>query len=274
MKKINLKALVAATTKPRIKAEGNVITLYGTVGSWWDEMDCSTVVEAIDNIEGDITVRLNSPGGDVFDGMTIMNALKAHKGKVTVVVEGLAASAASYIAVGAADELRMMEGSMLMIHNALSIFIGNASEMRKEADLLDKISDNIARIYANRSGKSLEEVKAAMDNETWFTAQEAKDFGFNVITEDGEAKIENFALLQNYNHVPSIFNEKDSNVSSDKRDLEYILRCNGYSRNDARAIVSKVYAADQCDAEQVDSGMLERLSETISKRGLILKGGR
>jgi ATP-dependent Clp protease protease subunit len=272
MDKINIKALVA--TKPHIKAEGNVITLYGIVGSWLDEMDCKTVVDAINGIEGDITVRLNSPGGDVFDGMTIMNALKTHNGKVTVIVEGLAASAASYIAVGAADELRMMEGSMLMIHNALSIVVGNASDLRKEADLLEKISGNIASIYADRSGKSLEEIKTAMDNETWFTAQEAKDFGFKVVMEDGEAKIENFALLQTYNHVPKVFNEKSPKVSSDKRDLEYILRCNGYSRNDARAIVSKVYAADQCDAEQVDSEMLDRLSETISKRGLILKGGR
>src|SRR5574343_647063 len=106
--RLKLKSL--ARQKSEMKAQGNELMLYGAIGSYFDEIDGKRTVEQINAMTGDITVRVNSPGGDVFDGIAIMNALKAHgekKGKVTVIVEALAASIASVIAIGAADELIM-----------------------------------------------------------------------------------------------------------------------------------------------------------------------
>lgn len=145
--------------------------------SWWG-VSAQMLVDQLAGITGDIEVHLNSPGGDVFDGIAIMNALKQHDGQVTVMVDGLAASAASVIAMAAAPgQLIMNPGSMLMIHNAWGMAVGGAADMRQMADLLDKASGNIAGLYAARSGKPADEMQAAMDAESWYTAQEAVDAG-------------------------------------------------------------------------------------------------
>lgn len=250
----------------------NEILIYGAIGDWFEELDAKSILDKIKSMKGDITVRLNSPGGDAFDGIAIMNALKNHEGKIAIEIDGLAASAASFIAIGAADELRMNEGSMLMIHDAWTFAMGNAEELRKTADSLEKMSENIAGIYANHSSKSLEEIKEAMRNETWFTAQEAKDFGFNVtIDTDKEAEIQNFKMLSVYNHVPDIFKfhaEKPDN----KRDLEKSLRRLGYSRNESKAIASRAFDENQCDAGDSDSEMLlNKLEKAIADRKTIFK---
>jgi len=118
------------------KAQGNEIMLYGVIGSYWEDLDAQKIVKAIKEMKGDITVKVNSPGGDVFDGIAIMNALKDHskdgKGKITIVVDALAASIASVIAM-AADELVMSEGSYLMIHNPWTIALGDATEVEQIA---------------------------------------------------------------------------------------------------------------------------------------------
>lgn len=118
-------------------------------------------------------MHINSPGGDVFDGIAILNALRAHKGPVTTIVDGLAASAASFIAQAGATRI-MMRNSEMMIHDASGLCIGNASDMREMLDLLERTSDNIASVYAERSGTgSVETWRAAMSAETWYSAQEA-----------------------------------------------------------------------------------------------------
>lgn len=271
----NFKALLNLP-KAEVKADGdNVLSIYGAIGDFWDECDAKSVVDRISSMKGDITLKLNSPGGDVFDGITIMNALKAHEGKVTVIIEGLAASAASYLAIGAADELRMAEGAMLMIHNAWTFACGNSEDLRKQADLLDKLSENIASIYVNHSNKSLDEVKAAMDAETWFTASEARDFGFNIITDEHEARLENFEMLSVFNRVPESYRASVRACRpSTKRELEASLRTLGYSRNEAKAIASKAYAQDnQCDAETPDNSemLLASLDKAISERKSIFQ---
>jgi ATP-dependent Clp endopeptidase proteolytic subunit ClpP len=121
---------------------------------------------------GPVRVRINSPGGDVFDGLAIYNALRAHPGGATAVVDGLAASAASFIAL-AGSRMEMAESSMLMIHDAWGVAIGNKNDMRTTADLLDKVDGQLAEIYAAKTGKPVAEIAAAMDAETWYTAQEA-----------------------------------------------------------------------------------------------------
>jgi ATP-dependent Clp protease protease subunit len=124
-----------------------------------------------------INVRINSGGGNVFDGIAIYNALARHSARKVVHVDGLAASIASVIAM-AGDEILMGDGTFMMVHNAWSFAIGNAAEMRRTADLLDSVSGQIADIYVNRSGQNAKAVKALMDAETWMDADEAVKKGF------------------------------------------------------------------------------------------------
>jgi ATP-dependent protease ClpP protease subunit len=123
-----------------------------------------------------IDLRLNSPGGSVFDAVAIFNALTRHSGTVTVWIDGIAASAASYIAM-AGDEIVMPENAFLMIHDPSGLVMGTAADMRDMAETLDKIAASMTRGYAARSGKSEEDIAALMAAETWFDAQDALDAG-------------------------------------------------------------------------------------------------
>ena len=119
-----------------------------------------------------IDLRLNSPGGSVFDAVAIFNALQRHDGTITVWIDGIAASAASYIAM-AGDEIVMPENAFLMIHDPSGLVMGTAADMREMADTMDKIAGSMIRGYAGRSGRSEEEIAALMTAETWFDAQDA-----------------------------------------------------------------------------------------------------
>jgi len=123
-----------------------------------------------------ITLRINSPGGDVFDGVAIYNAIRRHSAEVTVHVDGIAASAASFIAM-AGDRVVMAPHSQMMIHEASGLCIGPSADMRQMADILDKSSDNIAAIYAEKAGGTVEEWRGRMKEETWLSDQEACDLG-------------------------------------------------------------------------------------------------
>jgi ATP-dependent Clp protease, protease subunit len=124
-----------------------------------------------------INLRINSPGGDVFAARAMATALRNHPGKVISHVDGLAASAASYIAI-AADEVRMAEGSFLMVHRAWTLALGNADDLIHVADLLEKIDATLVADYSKRTGASAEQVEEWMNDETWFSASEAKKHGF------------------------------------------------------------------------------------------------
>lgn len=121
----------------------------------------------------DITINLNSPGGSVNSAMTIRNLLAQHKGKITCNVLGWAASAATFITSLANVHVRMMQGSFLMIHNPLNVAMGNQHALRKQADNLELIANSMARIYADKSGMDINEIKRLMDAETWFSAEDA-----------------------------------------------------------------------------------------------------
>lgn len=121
----------------------------------------------------DITINLNSPGGSVNSAMTIRNLLAQHKGKITCNVLGWAASAATFITSLANVHVRMMQGSFLMIHNPLNVAMGNQHALRKRADNLELIANSMARIYADKSGMDINEIKRLMDAETWFSAEDA-----------------------------------------------------------------------------------------------------
>lgn len=123
-----------------------------------------------------IRLRVNSPGGDVFDAVAIYNALKNHPRKVTASIEGLAASAAGVICM-AAKEVRAAGNSLFMLHNPHGLCLGTSADMRHVAELLDRVKAPLVAAY-RRSGKSDDAIEKLMDAETWFSAQEAKDAGF------------------------------------------------------------------------------------------------
>ncbi|MFI9154497.1 head maturation protease, ClpP-related [Streptomyces sp. NPDC053367] len=148
------------------------VMLYDEVGGWLG----ATADDFINDLRGitasNILLRVNSPGGQVYEGIAIANALRAHPASVTVQVDGIAASIASVIAM-AGDRVRMMPNAMLMLHDASGLTVGNAADHRETAELLDKISGNIADAYAARAGGTRDEWRQVMVQETWYTAEEA-----------------------------------------------------------------------------------------------------
>lgn len=126
--------------------------------------------------QGEISVHLNTPGGEVFDGIAIYNALKSHSANVTVYVDSLAASIGSVIAM-AGNRIIMAKNATMMIHDGHALCVGNAADMIETAELLDKTSDNIASIYAERAGGTLKSWRDKMRAETWFSADEAVKAG-------------------------------------------------------------------------------------------------
>lgn len=152
------------------------IYVYDEIGYWG--VTASDFVAELSELTGvtQIDLHINSPGGDVFEGLAIMNCLRAHPANVTTYVDGIAASIASVIAM-AGDQIIMGPHSQLMIHEGSALCIGNAADMRKTAELLDFQSDNIAGVYAARAGGTVEDWRALMVAETWYTAEEAVSAG-------------------------------------------------------------------------------------------------
>lgn len=150
--------------------------IFDDIDDWYG-VSAQSVVDQIRNLDAtDINVRLNSRGGMVFEGIAIYNALRLHKANIHVTIEGLAASIASVIAM-AGDTVTIAENAMIMIHNPYGWAQGDAEAMRKTAEVMDKIADSIAVSYTARTGKTIEDMKALMESETWFTAQEALAMG-------------------------------------------------------------------------------------------------
>lgn len=163
-----------ASGKESTKESTAEVLIYDEIGGSLG-VDSQTFVEELQDITTDnIHVRINSPGGSVFDAVAIYNALVKHPANVTTYVDALAASAASIIAM-AGDTCVMMVGSQMMIHAAMGVEIGNAAAMREMAAFLDKQTENIATIYAAKAGGDVDEWLKLMHAETWMFAQEAVD---------------------------------------------------------------------------------------------------
>jgi ATP-dependent protease ClpP protease subunit len=151
------------------------IYIYDEIG-FWGTSAADFVKQMMEVETSRIDVHLNSPGGEVFDGVAIYNALKSHSATVTVYVDSLAASAAAFIAQ-AGDEVVMAPSSTMMIHDAMGVCIGNQKDMTEAASLLGKVSNNIADIYAQNAGGTIADWRSVMELEAWYTAQEAVDAG-------------------------------------------------------------------------------------------------
>ena len=178
--------------EPEVRAASsgdNVISIYDVIGENWEGTGVTTkrVSAALRSIgEREVVVNINSPGGDFFEGVAIYNLLREHRAKVTVQVMGLAASAASVIAM-AGDEILMGEGAFLMIHNAWAVAIGNRHDMAEAARLLAPFDEAMAKVYATRSGITAAEAARLMDDETWIGADRAMEDGFADGLLDGAA---------------------------------------------------------------------------------------
>lgn len=152
------------------------VVIYDEIGYWG--VTAKQFISEFKKIPQGNTVflRINSPGGDVFDGLAIYNVIARHPGVVKATIDGLAASMASVIAM-AANEITMPDNAYMMIHNPWGISIGDAEEMIKTADLLGKLAGTLADTYAKRSGQDAEKIAELMNEETWLTAAEAKELG-------------------------------------------------------------------------------------------------
>lgn len=155
------------------------VLLYDEIGaSYWGGTDAKSFAEQMANVStANIHVRINSPGGNVLDGIAIYNTLKDHDAHVITEVDALAASIASIIML-AGDERRIADNAMVMIHNASTIAVGDAATFRRTADLLDKWNDTLIDTYVRNTGNEFGQVKDWMNEETWFGAEEAKEHGF------------------------------------------------------------------------------------------------
>ena len=158
------------------------ILIYDRIGaSFFGEdtvnaKDFISTLKSLKNVDI-LTLRINSPGGNVFDGNAIYNFLREFKAVKNVIVDGLAASIASVIAM-AGDKITMAENAMMMIHNPSSGAVGTAKEMRKTADIMDKVAVGLVAAYVEKTGQAADKIQEMMDDETWMTAKEAIEFGF------------------------------------------------------------------------------------------------
>lgn len=173
--------------------KGRTLYLDGYIAqdSWWDdEITPKQFKEELEEIEGDITVWINSPGGDVFAASQIYNMIKGYKGKVTVNIDGIAASAASVIAM-AGDEILMSPVGMLMIHNPATIVWGEETDMKKGLEMLSEVKESIINAYETKTGIPRKKISQMMDRETWMSSQKALELGFcdKVLYSDGEGQV-------------------------------------------------------------------------------------
>lgn len=171
-----------ASIKAAATDDANTINMFDVIGEdyWtgegWTAARVSGLLRYI-GADADITVNINSPGGDMFEGLAIYNLLREHKGEVTTKILGVAASAASVVALGG-DKVEIARAGFLMIHNAWILVAGNRNDLRSYADYLEPFDKAMADIYAARSGGSIEEMSALMDAESWIGGSEAVELGF------------------------------------------------------------------------------------------------
>lgn len=238
------------------------VFIFDEIG-WWGVTAQNFIKDFKEITAKDIDLRINSPGGAVFEGMAIFNAIKRHPSNVVVHVEALAASIASVIAL-AGNEVNIAKNAHVMIHKAFTVSIGNADDLRKEAEILDRIDDSIAEIYAERLDEHKGDILNLMDAETWFNADEALEIGL-ADTIEGESAAENSFDLTIFNHAPKELLEltkkqRDENKLNPKN-VERALRDAGYSKREAQAALAGCRGND--DLRDADRRMTEIANDII-----------
>lgn len=185
------------------KIDGNSIYAYGVIGpSWAGYISDSQVIDALHQLKGnEVHLRVNSPGGSVDMGISIMGAIKRH-GKVIAHVDALGASIASVFPL-AANKVLISKGAKMMIHEPWTIELGNAKTLRKTAEVLDKYNADIAELYQEKTGKPIKKIFEMLEAETWFTAQESIDFGLASSIDPNAPDEEPVAPQGLFKNVPS-----------------------------------------------------------------------
>lgn len=215
------------------------IIIYDVIG--WPFIEADVFVRELAGIKAkSIKLRINSPGGDVFDGMAIFNALKDHPAKITTQIDGLAASMASVIALSG-DEVTAHKNSMMMIHNAWVVVAGDRHLLSAVAtNILEKIDGNILDIYYGKAGSGKRDLRQMMDEETWLTAAEAKEKGLIDRVLEGATQARAQFSLSMYANVPNGLEGKQEGRELTEREMERALRDAGGSRSFAKAAVSRM----------------------------------
>lgn len=204
----------------------NTISIYDPIGAdfFGEGVTAKRIAGALRSIgaDKDVTVHINSPGGDVFEGLAIYNLLREHKGRVTVKVMGIAASAASFIAM-AGDEIQIGRSAFFMVHNAWVLALGNRNELREVADWLEPFDAVVADIYAARTGIDVESIQENMDSETWIGGKEAVDLGW------ADAFLDSDEVAEEPN------NRRDAKIAA--RKIDVAMAKAGIPRSERRALM-------------------------------------
>ena len=209
------------------------LILYGSIGSdeYWDDISDKAFKQDIENL-GDvenITLHINSPGGSVFSAVAIANTLKNHKAKITANIDGLAASAATII-TSACDTVRMPKNALFMVHNPITFAYGNNQDMQKTLEMLNKVKNSIIETYLNKAKTDKETLSELMDNETWMSAEEAKEYGFvdEILDESVEKEvIENKLIINNMAFDISRFKNFKEKKNQDPRIINISVNSTG-----------------------------------------------
>lgn len=212
-----------------VKGESSdtTITMYDMIGSdgWSEGVTAKRISAALRSIGSrDVTVSINSPGGDFFEGLAIYNLLREHPHKVTVKVVGLAASAASVIAM-AGDEIQVAKSGFLMIHNAWSVVIGNRHDLTSAAEVMTQFDASMAELYSAAAGISVKDAAKLMDDETWMSGQAAVDAGFATALLSADEVLEE--------------PEQTSAALVAKRRIDSLLAKQGMPRSERRALLEQ-----------------------------------
>ena len=243
------------------------LNIYGDITSWpWLDTDVSAAnlskqLEALGDVE-QIDVYINSYGGEVAEGLAIYNALRRHKAKVTTYCDGFACSIASVIFM-AGDERIMNESSLLMIHNAWTMAVGNSAELRKQADDLEKITQASVEAYKAHSSLSEKEIKKLMDNESWILPEEALSYGFaTTIDKTENEKASQSAWLQLFDIIKAHQEKEDEEDKEPENDLDDEEEEDKDSDTGGEETPEKDPETDSDDEEDKDK---EEQSETAEK---------
>jgi len=213
------------------------VLIYDVIG--WPFIDANMFARDFNRIESkEITVGINSPGGDVFDGTAIFNTIESHPARIITRIDGVAASMASIVAL-AGDEIQIAKNAYYMMHNPWSFAMGDYIEFQKEADLLKRIAGTLAQTYSDRTSIKIETVQAMMDDETWIIGEELVDQGFadKVV---GDKKASAVFDLGMYSNAPKdITGQSTKKPIETEREFEQLLTQDaGLSRSQARAIIT------------------------------------
>ena len=264
-------------------AESNIteVMIYDEIGMFG--VDAKSFIDEMKNIPNDTSVllRINSPGGSVIDGLAIYDAISRMPQKVTSRIEGIAASMASVIAL-AADEVIMSENSLYMIHNVGGGVVGESDDLRKAADLMDKMGDRLVNIYVAKSGQSEEQIRSWMDEETWFNSIEAQEAGFINLVEEPIKMAAKFDIkkydYKNKTLVDNLFNnqKKENQMEKEFENLKSFISEMFNKTAEAKEVkildneeVSNKMSAIEESIEESSKAIVELNGSIVEKDGYI-----